>query len=107
MYWKRKLLIGALAFGTIAGYGSGLASFGWHARACHEQRREAFEAHVADVCTRSAERVYRERGEGERGGAYAYDEGLGRAHGAHRGGHHGHHPGPEGAALDPASGVSE
>jgi hypothetical protein len=28
----------------------------------HEAQREAFEQHIADVCTRSAERVLRERG---------------------------------------------
>ena len=63
--FKRRLLIGLLAFGTVAGYASGIASFGWHARACHEHRRQAFEQRVADVCTASAHRVYDERrGEG-------------------------------------------
>lgn len=60
--FRRRLLIGLLAFGTVAGYASGIASFGWHARACHEHRREQFERHVADVCTRSAHRVWDERG---------------------------------------------
>lgn len=76
--FKRRLLIGLLAFGTVAGYGSGLASFGWHARACHEHRREAFEQRVADVCTRSAHRVYDERG-GESGPEDAF-----RPRGHHR-----------------------
>ena len=59
--FKRKLLIGLLAFGTVAGYASGIASLSWHARGCHDHRRARFEAHVADVCTRAAERVYDER----------------------------------------------
>lgn len=58
--FKRRLLIGLLAFGTVAGYASGIASFGWHARACHDRRREHFEQHVSDVCTRSAHRVWQE-----------------------------------------------
>lgn len=59
-YFKRKLLIGVLAFGTIAGYASGFAHMGHCASRGHEARRAAFENHVADVCTRSAERVHRE-----------------------------------------------
>lgn len=75
--FKRRLLIGLLAFGTVAGYASGIASFGWHARACHEHRRQAFEQRVADVCTASAHRVYDERG-GERSDALDH-----RPHGHH------------------------
>lgn len=62
--FKRKLLIGALAFGTVAGYAGGFMSLGAHGARCHQARREAFEAHVSDVCTRSAHRVWEERGEG-------------------------------------------
>ena len=55
---KRRLLIGLLAFGTVAGFGSGIASTAcWHHRA--EQRREAFEQHVADVCVDAAYRAGR------------------------------------------------
>ncbi|MDQ3034976.1 MAG: hypothetical protein M3Y87_21390 [Myxococcota bacterium] len=61
--FKRKLLIGALAFGTFAGFAGGFMSLGAHGARCHQARREAFEAHVADVCTRSAHRVWEERGE--------------------------------------------
>lgn len=58
MFFGRKLLIGLLAFGTVAGYASGFASFAHCARRGHEARRDAFEAHVAEVCTRAAHRVY-------------------------------------------------
>ncbi len=53
---KRKLLIALFAFGTVAGFGSGIASMAcWHHRA--EARRAAFEAHVADVCVEAAYRA--------------------------------------------------
>lgn len=53
---KRKLLIALLAFGTVAGFGSGIASMAcWHHRA--EARRAAFERHVADVCVEAAYRA--------------------------------------------------
>lgn len=79
--WKRKLLIGALAFGTFAGFAGGFMSIGACAARGHQARRDAFEAHVADVCTRSAQRVWEERGDGEP----AWAEGA-------RGGHRGHGP---------------
>lgn len=63
MFFGRKLLIGLLAFGTVAGYACGLASFAHCARGHHEARRAAFEAHVADVCTRAALRAH----DGDRG----------------------------------------
>lgn len=53
---KRKLLIALFAFGTIGGFGSGIASLAH----CHHhaaERRAAFERHVADVCVRAAERA--------------------------------------------------
>lgn len=75
MFFGRKLLIGLLAFGTVAGYASGFASFAHCARHHHEARRAAFEAHVADVCTQAALRAR----EGER-----EEVGHGRRHG------HGH-----------------
>ena len=53
---KRKLLIALFAFGTVAGFGSGIASMAcWHSRA-HE-RRAACERHVADVCVEAAYRA--------------------------------------------------
>lgn len=53
---KRKLLIALFAFGTVAGFGSGIASMAcWHDR--HHERRAAFERHVADVCVEAAYRA--------------------------------------------------
>jgi hypothetical protein len=49
---RRRALIFVLALGTIVGFGSGL--LGCHYRGA--DRRQAFEDHVADVCTRAAER---------------------------------------------------
>jgi hypothetical protein len=50
---KRRLLIFVLAVGSIAGFASGLYGCHYHGIA----RRQAFEDHVADVCTRAAERT--------------------------------------------------
>ncbi|MGE0789203.1 MAG: hypothetical protein AB7S26_26250 [Sandaracinaceae bacterium] len=53
---KRRLLIALFALGTVAGFGSGISSMAcWHHRA--EQRRAAFEQHVADVCVEAAQRA--------------------------------------------------
>lgn len=53
---KRKLLIALFTFGTVAGFGSGIASMAcWHSRA--EARRAEFERHVADVCVEAALRA--------------------------------------------------
>jgi hypothetical protein len=47
---RYRMRIALLALGTLAGFGSGFASL-----ACHRhQRREAFERHVARVCTDAA-----------------------------------------------------
>lgn len=55
---KRAFLVVLFSFGAIGGFAHGFAHLG-HCMADHHQaRRDAFEAHVADVCTRSAERVY-------------------------------------------------
>ena len=56
---KRRLLIAALAFGTLFGFSTGFASLshGWHHRA--ERRQADFEAHIADVCVEAAHRVQR------------------------------------------------
>jgi hypothetical protein len=50
---KRRLLLIALAFGTVAGYTS--AAFQHH-RYHHAERHRAFEEHVADVCVAAARR---------------------------------------------------
>jgi len=50
---KRKALMFVLAIGAVAGFASGL--YGCHYRGV--ERRQAFEDHVADVCTRAAERA--------------------------------------------------
>jgi hypothetical protein len=49
---RRKALIFVLAIGAIAGFASSL--FGCHYHRL--ERRQAFEDHIADVCTRAAER---------------------------------------------------
>src|SRR5690349_1258307 len=50
---RRKALIVLLALGTVGGFGSGIASMrGW--KACQNQRRAAFEEHVAKVCVDAA-----------------------------------------------------
>jgi hypothetical protein len=54
---KRKLLIGALALGTVDGYAAGFASLARHAGSCHSHRRAQLEERVAEVCTRAAHRV--------------------------------------------------
>jgi hypothetical protein len=54
-------LIAALAVGTVAGFGHGIASLGHCAAERHAERRAAFEDHVAEVCTRAAERVIEDR----------------------------------------------
>jgi hypothetical protein len=56
---KRKLLIGALAFGTLLGYG-GCAARVVHQRAQHGawgHRRASFEERVARICADAALRV--------------------------------------------------
>lgn len=56
---KRAFLIALFSLGTVGGFAHGFVHLG-HCAAGHQARREAFEARVADVCTRSAERVYDE-----------------------------------------------
>jgi len=50
---RRKALILVLAMGAVAGFASGLYGCHYHG----VERRQAFEDHVADVCTRAAERA--------------------------------------------------
>lgn len=54
---KRFFLIGLFGLGTIGGFAHGFAHMGH----CHAARRDAFETHVADLCTESAQRVFDER----------------------------------------------
>jgi hypothetical protein len=49
---KRRALMFVLAAGAVAGFASGLFGCHYHGVA----RRQAFEDHVADLCTRAAER---------------------------------------------------
>jgi hypothetical protein len=49
---RRKGLILVLAIGAIAGFASGLYGCHYH----RVERRQAFEDHIADVCTRAAQR---------------------------------------------------
>ncbi len=60
---KRAFLVVLFSIGTVGGFAHGFAHLGHCMASHHEARRDAFEAHVADVCTRSAERVMHERGE--------------------------------------------
>lgn len=53
---KRAFYITVFSIGTIGGFASGFAHLGAHC-ATHHQRRAAFEDHVADVCTRAAQRA--------------------------------------------------
>lgn len=52
-FFRRKLLIGLLAFGTVGGFASGFASMGCRAHA----RRHAFERHVSELCADAALRA--------------------------------------------------
>jgi hypothetical protein len=47
---RRRILMVLFALGAIGGYASGFH----HLRACHAQRRAAFEQHVARVCVDAA-----------------------------------------------------
>ena len=49
---RRKALILVLGLGAVAGFASSL--FGCHYHGI--ERRQAFEDHIADVCTRAADR---------------------------------------------------
>jgi hypothetical protein len=69
----RRFLMVVLAIGASLGFASGIRAVCWHAGGpgfhgrwygAGEHHRE-FEEHVADVCARSAQRVFRERGAAE------------------------------------------
>jgi hypothetical protein len=51
---RRRVLLFVLAVGAIAGFTSSLWGCHYHA----SERRQAFEDHIADVCTRAAERSH-------------------------------------------------
>jgi hypothetical protein len=51
---RRKALIFVLAVGSVVGFASGLFGCHYHGMA----HRQAFEDHIADVCTRAAERAH-------------------------------------------------
>lgn len=53
---KRRVLVALFSFGTIAGFGSGIAHTIHWAHRAHE-RHAAFERHVADVCVEAAKRA--------------------------------------------------
>lgn len=64
----RKIWMVLLGLGAVAGFASGFYSlhrFGPHGHGYGDWggRRAAFEAHIANVCTRSAERTLREHGQ--------------------------------------------
>ncbi len=60
---KRGVLVVLLSLGAIGGFTHGFARMAQ----CHQggcaasSRRDEFEEHIADVCTRSAQRVYDEQ----------------------------------------------
>jgi hypothetical protein len=51
-----------LAIGAVAGFASGIFGCRYHGA----ERRQAFEDHVADVCTRAAERTRDHRPDSEK-----------------------------------------
>jgi hypothetical protein len=55
---KRAILVVLLSLGAIGGFTHGFAHMAQCHSSCGMSRREQFEQHVADVCTRSAERVH-------------------------------------------------
>jgi hypothetical protein len=59
--FKRAFLIVLFGLGTVGGFAHGFASLGHCANSCRSARRASFEDHVAEVCTRAAERVADER----------------------------------------------
>lgn len=74
---RRRLAIALLALGTVGGYTLGFASMRCHG----QQRRDAFEQHVAKVCVDAArgersdrDRDRDDRGPGDRGRATDQDE---------------------------------
>lgn len=53
---RHRLLVAALAIGTVVGFVGGAKSL--HRR--HHHHQQSFEAHVADVCVRAAREVQSE-----------------------------------------------
>lgn len=52
---RRKALMAVLALGAVAGFGSAVFNCRHHGMD-RQDAREAFENHVADLCTQAAER---------------------------------------------------
>ena len=55
---KRGILVAVLSLGAIGGFSHGFARMAQCHESCGASRRDQFEEHISDVCTRSAERVY-------------------------------------------------
>ncbi len=53
---KRKIAIALLSLGTIAGFACGFHSLR-RGIACHRERQDTFERHVATICTDAALRA--------------------------------------------------
>jgi hypothetical protein len=51
---RHRALVFLLGLGTVVGFASGI----WSCRHHSFERRQAFEDHVAEVCTRAAERSH-------------------------------------------------
>jgi hypothetical protein len=66
---RRKFWMFVLGVGAVSGFAWGIHAWRWHAGACCGGRagyglagsHAAFEDRVADVCTRAAARIYRDR----------------------------------------------
>ena len=58
---KRGVLVVLLSLGAIGGFSHGFARMAQCHESCGASRRDQFEEHIADVCTRSAERALEQR----------------------------------------------
>jgi hypothetical protein len=52
----RKIVIGLLLVGAVAGFAAGFRGLAYH-RGAHWARHAEFERHVADVCVEAAQRT--------------------------------------------------
>ena len=55
---KRGALVVLLSLGAIGGFSHGFASMACHGSCAAQSRRDEFEDHIADVCTRAAQRQW-------------------------------------------------
>ncbi len=60
---RRKALMFLLAVGAVAGFASGIFECRFHGG--HDRQGQVFEDHIADVCTRAAERSHAPGGHSE------------------------------------------